>query len=154
MEDIAQLVQLMQKQLEMQQLQFEKQKERHLQQMELTINRLETGSPAPVAPAASVPSFTFFHPTLKLWKDYRARFHMFVGANTVPQGKTAQVFLTNQMTTTCKLLCTLAGQQAPPQDINTLIMEDIAKFMETQFDAKQFIVRERFKYWSDVQRKP
>ena len=154
MSDIAQLVQLMQKQMEVQQLQIEKQEERHRQQMEGLINRLETGGPALVAPAASVPCFAPFDPTSKIWKDYRPRFHTFVGANSIPHKNTAQVFLTNQTTTTYRLLCTLAGQQAPPQDINRLTMEDIANFMQTQFDPKRFIVQERFKHWSDVQPKP
>ena len=33
-------------------------------------------------------------------------------------------------------------------------MDNIANFMQTQFNPKRFIVRERFKYWSDVQCKP
>ena len=48
----------------------------------------------------------------------------------------------------------MAGHQAPPQDINRLTLEDIANFMEIQFDPKRFIVQEWFKHWSDVQRKP
>ena len=77
------------------------------------------GGSAPVAPAASVPSFTPFEPTSELWKDYRARFDAFIGANAISQGQTAQVFLTNQSTTTYKLLCTLAEQQPPPKDVNS-----------------------------------
>ena len=117
--------------METQRQQIEKQEERHCQQMEALINRLASGSPAPVAPAASVPSFTPLNPTLALWKDYRARFDTFVGANSIPQGKTAHV-----LTATYKLLCTLAGQQVPLQDISALTMEDIAKFMESQFNPK------------------
>ena len=83
MSDIVQLVWLMLKQMEMQQLQIEKQEERHRQQMEALINHLETGSPAPFALAVSVPSFAPFDPTLELWKDYRARFHLFVAANWI-----------------------------------------------------------------------
>ena len=154
MTDITQLVDLMQKQIEMQRQQIEKQEERHRRQMEALIKCLEIGSPAPVAPAASVPSFAPFDPTSELWKDYWAWFHTSVGANSIPEEKTAQVFLTNKTTTTYKLLCTLAGQPAPPQDINRLTMEDIAKVMKTQFDPKRFILRKRFKYWSDVQCKP
>ena len=110
----------------------------HRQQMEMLINRLAPapGGSASVAPAASVPSFAPFDPTSELWKDYRARFDTFVGANSIPQRKTAQVFLTNQTTTTYKLLCTLAGQQAPPKDINALTMENIARFMDNQFDPQ------------------
>ena len=49
MSEFAQLLEMMQKQME-------KQEERHLQQMEVLLKRLETGGPAPVTPAASVPS--------------------------------------------------------------------------------------------------
>ena len=122
--------------------------------MEELIKRLDTGNPAPVAPAASVLSFAPFDPISELWKDYRARFHTFVRANSIAKEKITQVFLTNQKTTTFKLLCTLDEQQAPPQDINRLTMEDTATFMETQFDPERFIMRERFKFWSDVQHKP
>ena len=127
--DIAQIVDLMQKQMDMQRLEFAK-------QMEALINRLGPGSPAPVAPAASVSSFTSFDPTLELWRNYLARFQTFFGANSIPGEKILQVFLTNQTTTTYKLLCTLAGQQSPPQDIKRPTMDDIANFMQTQFDPK------------------
>ncbi|KFD47831.1 hypothetical protein M513_11311 [Trichuris suis] len=33
-------------------------------------------------------------------------------------------------------------------------MDDIAKFMENQCDPRRFVVRERFTFWSDMQRKP
>ena len=39
-------------------------------------------------------------------------------------------------------------------DINKLTMSEIVNFMEEQFDPKLLIVRERFKSWSDMQRKP
>ena len=137
------------KQMDMQRLDFAK-------QMEALISRLGTGRPAPVAPAASVPSFASFESTLELWRHYLTRFHTFVGANSITRRKIAQVFMTNKTTTTYKLLCTLSGQQSPPRDINSLTMDDIANFMQTQLDSKRFIVQERFKYWSasDVERKP
>ena len=53
-----------------------------------------------------------------------------------------------------KLLCTLARQQAPLKDINALTIENIARFMEGEYDLKCFTVQERFKFWSDVQHKP
>ena len=85
-------VQTQKKQMDMQRLEFAK-------QMEALISRLGTGSPAPVAPAVSVPSFTAFDSTSELWRDYMPRFHTFVGANSNPKEKIAQVFLTNQTTT-------------------------------------------------------
>ena len=62
----------------------------------------------------------------------------------------------NKLTTTTiyKLLSTLSGHQRPSKDINKLTMEDITAFMNGQFDPTQFIVRERFKFWSDTKRKP
>ena len=48
----------------------------------------------------------------------------------------------------------MAGQQTPPHDINNLSMADITRFMQIQLDPKRFIVRVRFKHWSDVLRKP
>ena len=64
--------------------------------------------------------------------------------------KTAQVFLTSQSTTTYKLLGTVAGQQDPPKDVNELSMEDIIGFTEQQYDPKRFVVRERFRFWSNL----
>ena len=77
-----------------------------------------------------------------------------MGANSIPKEKVAQSFLTNQTTTVYKLLSTLAGQQMPSKDINKLTMEEITASTESQFDPKRFIVRERFKFWSDTKRKP
>lgn len=47
----------------------------------------------------------------------------------------------------------LATQQSPPKDIDELTMEEIANFMKELFDSKRFAVRERFKFWSNMQRK-
>ena len=90
----------MQKQIEKQEERLEKQEERHSRQMEVLFKRLENGSPAPIAPAASVPSFAPFNPTSELWNNYQARFYMLVGANSISEEKIAQVFMTNQTTTT------------------------------------------------------
>ena len=72
-----------------------------------------------------------------------------MGASFIPKKRAAQVFLKNQTTTVYKVLSTLARQQMP------LISSPwITAFMESQFDPKRFIVRERFKFWSNTQRKP
>ena len=161
MTDFADLVKLMQQQIQTQKKQMDKQEDRYREQMELLkermaiqkdqmdmqriefveqmdamINRLETGSSAPAAQAASVPSFASFDSTSELWRAYLARFHTFVGANSIPKEKIAQVFLTNQKTYTYKLLCTLVGQQRPLRDINQLSMKGITTFMQNQFDPK------------------
>ena len=48
----------------------------------------------------------------------------------------------------------LAAQQQPVKSIHELTMNDIQTFMAEQFDPKRFVVRERFKFWSDMKRKP
>ena len=65
----------------------------------------------------------------------------------------AQVFLTNQSATVYKLLSKLALQQSPPKDINEISMEEIMAFTKDEFDPKRSIVRKRYKYWSEQQRK-
>ena len=41
----------------------------------------------------------------------------------------------------------------PPKDINDLTIDEITDFMKNQFDPARYIVRERFKFWSKMQRK-
>ena len=102
-------------------------------QMEDLIDRLapSLGSSAPHPSAASIPKFIPFDPTLELWKDYLARFHTFVSANSLPKDKMAQIFLTNQTTATYNLLSTMASQQTLPKETNVLTMKDTTTFMET-----------------------
>ena len=52
------------------------------------------------------------------------------------------------------MLRNLAAQQQPVKSIHELTMNDIQTFMAEQFDPKRFVVRERFKFWSDMKRKP
>ena len=33
-------------------------------------------------------------------------------------------------------------------------MDDIEKFMREQLDPKRFVVRERYKFWEDLKRRP
>ena len=104
--------------------------------------------------SAAIPPFAAFDSTTELWPDYWSRFCTFVAANAVPKQRQAQVFLTNQSTAVYKQLSNLAVQQTPKKDINELTMDEIVEFMKEQFDPKLFIVRERFKFWSDMQRRP
>ena len=47
-----------------------------------------------------------------------------------------------------------AGQQTPPKYVNQLDIKEISEFMIEQFHPKRFIVRERYKFWSHMDRKP
>ena len=108
----------------------------------------------PQLSTVAIPPFAAFDSTSELWPDYWSRFCTFVVANAVPEQRQGQVFLTNQTAAVYKQLANLATQQTPPRDINKLTMSEIVNFMKEQFDPKLFIVRERFKFWSDMQRKP
>ena len=89
-------------------------------------------------------SFQPFDSTSELW----------TAANSIPDNKQAQIFLTNQSNSVYKMLSNLAAQQQPVKSIHELTMNDIQTFMAEQFDPKRFVVRERFKFWSDMKRKP
>ena len=112
------------------------------------LNNPRENVPTPMA------SFQPFDSTSELWTDYLARFRTFVTANSIPDNKQAQIFLTNQSNSVYKMLSNLAAQQQPVKSIHELTMNDIQTFMAEQFDPKRFVVRERFKFWSDMKRKP
>ena len=44
------------------------------------------------------------------------------------------------------------SQLTPSTDINQLSISEIVDYMKTQFDPTQYIVRERYKFWSDLKR--
>ena len=124
--------------------------------MEVLIEKLQ-GSRATDPAAthqAAIPPFPAFDSSTELWPDYWSRFCTFLEANGVPELRKAQVFLTNQTPAIYKQLSNLAAQQSPPTEINKLSLEEIVDFMKAQFDPKLFVVRERFKFWSNMERKP
>ena len=138
--------------------QYQEQNKQHQEQMTMlqeqlkilqsTLNNPRENVPTPMA------SFQPFDSTSELWTDYLARFRTFVTANSIPDNKQAQIFLTNQSNSVYKMLSNLATQQQPVKSIHELTMNDIQTFMAEQFDPKRFVVRERFKFWSDMKRKP
>ena len=161
---LADQIQVQRQQMEQQAQFMEKQSQQHREEMHnllkiLDVQKHGTGEDDfsthhPQLATAAIPPFAAFDSTSELWPDYWSRFCTFVVANAVPEQRQAQVFLTNQTAAVYKQLANLATQQTPPKDINKLTMPEIVNFMKEQFDPKLFIVRERFKFWSDMQRKP
>lgn len=158
MAEVKDLLKLMQQQMDQQRQLIEslsQQRREDQLRMEKLIDKMAGGSTTiPSISTATVSTFAPFDSTAELWTDYYARFCTFLGANSVPEDRKAQIFLTNQSATVYKLLSNLAAQQSPPKDINDLTLDEIVNFMKDQFDPKRFIVRERFRFWSDMQRKP
>lgn len=174
MSETAELIKLLSQQLELQKQQMERQEEKHMQEMDILLRMCgaqaassdnvaedeENSGTARLRPSiastvtAAIPPFAAFDSSAELWPDYWSRFCTFVAANAVPKVRLAQVFLTNQSASVYKQLSNLAAQMSDPKAINDLSMDEIKTFMEEQFNPKLFIVRERFKFWSDMQRKP
>ena len=175
MAETTELIKLLADQIQVQRQQMEQQAQQHREEMEqqaqhhreemhnllkiLDVQKHGTGEDDsstlhPQLSTAAIPPFAAFDSTSELWPDYWSRFCTFVVANAVSEQRQAQVFLTNQTAAVYKQLANLATQQTPPKDINKLKMSEIVNFMKEQFDPKVFIVRERFKFWSDMQRKP
>lgn len=151
--------QQLQQQLERQEAnhnkQLEHQEANHKEQLGAILNMV--GKTEPVTSTSlqgTTPSFVPFDSTSELWTDYWARFCTFASAHSVSNERKAQIFLTNQSPATYKLLSNSASQETPPKSINDLTMDEIENYMKHQYDPKRFIVRERFKFWSDMQRKP
>jgi len=42
----------------------------------------------------------------------------------------------------------------PPKEINDLTMDQIVAYMKVQFDSNRFVIWERFKFWTTMQRRP
>ena len=153
------LLQLMQQQLKQQNDSMVEQQRQHAEQMKLLTAALSGKSTAEGATASSSvvstwPSFGAFDAMTELWSDYWSRFLTFANAHSIPETKRASVLLTNQSPTIYKMLSTLAAQQTPPVDINDLPLDAMEAFMQEQFHPTRFVVRERFKFWSKMQRKP
>ena len=162
MSEISELILLLNKQHQEQMAvlrdEHREQNKQHQEQMTMLQEQLKTLQSSLNNPRENVPtpmaSFQPFDSTSELWTDYLARFRTFVTANSIPDNKQAQIFLTNQSNSVYKMLSNLAAQQQPVKSIHELTMNDIQTFMAEQFDPKRFVVRERFKFWSDIKRKP
>ena len=141
------------------QQQMKAQQEQHRQQMEAMMALVNIQPPSSTIGVSeigntNIPSFSAFDPLSELWTDYWSRFQTFLEAHAVPKSRQAKVFLTNQSSVSYKLIDNMAKQLTPPRDINSLTLNEVADFMKEQFHPKRFIVRERYKFWSDMKRKP
>ena len=159
MSEISELILLLNKQHQEQMTVLrDEQNKQHQEQMTMLQEQIKILQSSLNNPRENVPtpmaSFQPFDSTSELWTDYLARFRTFVTANSIPDNKQAQIFLTNQSNSVYKMLSNLAAQQQPVKSIHELTMNDIQTFMAEQFDPKRFVVRERFKFWSDMKRKP
>ena len=159
MSEISKLILLLNKQHQEQMTVLrDEQNKQHQEQMTMLQEQIKILQSSLNKPRENVPtpmaSFQPFDSTSELWTDYLARFRTFVTANSIPDNKQAQIFLTNQSNSVYKMLSNLAAQQQPVKSIHELTMNDIQTFMAEQFDPKRFVVRERFKFWSDMKRKP
>ena len=101
-----------------------------------------------------IPKFTPFNTTEELWGDYWDRFCTFIQVHSIPEAKQAQVFLTNQTSVLYKLISSYASQLSPSKEVNQLTLKEIQVYMKEQFDPTIYVVRERYKFWSDMKRKP
>ena len=89
------------------------QNKQHKEQMTMLQEQLKTLQSSLNNPRENVPtpmaSFQPFDSTSELWTDYLARFRTFVTANSIPDNKQAQIFLTNQSNSVYKMLKQLSG---------------------------------------------
>ena len=139
MSEIANLIKVMQEQMQLQREQMqqqlqqqeerhqqekerhrqqeERQEERHQRQLDLIQKQLDEQRKfgGTFTSQQQTPPFPAFDSTAELWKDYLLRFKTFVSANSVSDDKLALVFLTNQTSDTYRLINNYASQQDTPQ---------------------------------------
>ena len=101
-----------------------------------------------------IPKFEAFPLERELFKDYINRFETLILMNSIPASKAAQVFLTNQTPEIYKRLEILASLLRPPQEIHNLQFQKILQLIESQYDPKLFVVRERYKFYTAFKRLP
>jgi len=103
--------------------------------------------------ALTTPNFSPFESTSEQWADYWSRLNTFVRIHSVPEERKAQVFLTNfPWCIKCFPIWGLRNRQA--KAINEITMDEILAYMKHQFDPRRFVIRERYRFWNDMQRKP
>ena len=158
---VAAMMEMMKRQEERFLLQREeerRQREEERERFAALLEKVTATSSTSITPATVVasapPTFSPIDSTSELWTDYYARFKTFLGAHSIPPEKRPQAFLTNQTATVYKLLSNLAAQAQPTKNINDLTMDEIVYFMQDQYDPKNFVIRKRFKFWSDMQQRP
>ena len=83
---------------------------------------------------------------------YWNRFCTFIQMHSIPEAKQAQVFLTNQTSVLYKLISSYPSQLSPSKEVNQLMLKEIQVYMKEQFAPTIFVVRERYKFWSDMNR--
>ena len=148
--------------LKEQERRHEEQERRHQEQMKALREVIDKrsssteneGTTPTTSTAVATPNFPAFDSFTELWSDYWSRFCTFSAAHSVPKSKKPKVFLTNQTSTIYKMLSNLAAQELPVREISALSMDQISEYMKKQFDPKRFVVRERFRFWNDMKRKP
>ena len=99
-------------------------------------------------------SFEKFDENKEIITDYFERFTTFVLANSIPKEKHAQIFISNQSAEVHKLLSTICKQKDSALDVNALTIEEVYEMMVKQFDPAKFVISERYKFWSNTERKP
>ena len=152
--ELAQLVTVLQEQIRSAHSQhkeeMEQQREMHMRQIALLERHLKD---IPLGSYRIDQKFQPFDSTSELWKDYWSCFQTFTEANSIPKDKQALVYLTNQSSEVYKLIDNYASQLTAPTTANKLTMEAIHGFMSQHDDPKRFVVRERFRFWSEIKRK-
>ncbi|XP_067949821.1 AT-rich binding protein-like [Watersipora subatra] len=128
--------------------QLEQQKEENRQLIKLLMQTTK------IKAGETTPNFTAFDPNTELWTDYLLRFWTFIGANSITEDRVPQMFLTNQSKVIYKQLTDWSDQQTPKKEVNKLTIEDIENYMMIQYNPRTFIVRERYRYWSNMKRNP
>ena len=152
MSEIADLIKVMQEQMQRQEerhqqekerhrQQEERQEERHKRQLDLIQKQLDEQRKSGGIFTSQQQTPPFPASIQQLNYGRTMGFKTVVSANSVPDDKLALVFLTNQTSDTYKLINNYALQQDTPTTADNMQFSDIAEFMSQHYDPTKFTVR-------------
>ncbi|KII67648.1 hypothetical protein RF11_04521 [Thelohanellus kitauei] len=147
--EFSKLLQVLTKQLEIQDKRWETQLKIHDYQIRCLTEAIKSSKITETAGA----TFPAFNPMEELWGDYESRFMTFCEANFIAENRWTPVFLTSQSKTTYQLVKTTAAQFKEPRSVDQLSWNDIKDIMSTHFGSRKFVVRERHRFYTELSRK-
>ncbi|KII63742.1 hypothetical protein RF11_08128 [Thelohanellus kitauei] len=153
---ISELISLLSKQIELQERRLNEQAK--LQQEQLKVQQEQMSAIISKvcnnaeAKGCTDKEFTPFDPSSELWFDYHSRFLTFSEANRISDERKPLTFLTSQSREIYKLVQTAGAQLDTPTDINSLTWPQILDIMKRNFGDQCFLVRERYRFYTETKR--
>ncbi|KII62312.1 hypothetical protein RF11_05410 [Thelohanellus kitauei] len=109
----------------------------------IVIGCLKTSFSSTDPPEVTGTKFSSFCPSEETWESYSSRFANFCKARCIRDHQVSLVYLTIQTKEIYTMIKVVASQLSTPKEPDSLSFHEIGEIMKENFDAKNFIIRER-----------